>query len=107
MKKILFITYYWPPSGKASLHWPVDIMRHLQAYMWQPIILTTKDESFTEKDDSLMHKINPEWLVIKAKAIEPFNIYKKIIGKKNSDKLVASETISKRIKLLRINYQYG
>lgn len=94
MKKVLFITYYWPPSGKASLHWPLDIMNHIQKLGWQPIVLTTKDETFTQRDDSLIKKVNPEWTVIKAKAFEPFNLYKKFIGKKPEEKLIASETIS-------------
>ncbi|GMU94979.1 glycosyltransferase [Ignavibacterium album] len=94
MKKILFITYYWPPSGKASLHWPLDIMNHIQNLGWLPVVLTTKDETFTQRDDSFLKKVNPEWVVIKAKAIEPFNLYKKFIGKKPEDKLIASETIS-------------
>lgn len=94
MKKVLFITYYWPPSGKASLHWPLDIMTHIQEFGWEPIVLTTKDESFTEKDESLLTKVNPNWKVISTKAIEPFNIYRKFIGKKSNEKLIASETIS-------------
>ncbi|MFN3872741.1 MAG: glycosyltransferase [Ignavibacterium sp.] len=94
MKKVLFITYYWPPSGKASLHWPLDIMNHIQILGWLPVVLTTKDETFTQRDDSLLKKVNPEWTVIKAKAFEPFNLYKKFIGKKPEEKLIASETIS-------------
>lgn len=94
MKKVLVITYYWPPSGKASLHWPLDIMNHIQNFGWQPIILTAKDETFTQRDDSLLKKVNPEWITLRAKALEPFNLYKKFIGKKPDEKLVASETIS-------------
>jgi hypothetical protein len=29
MKKVLIITYYWPPSGKASFHWPLDMAKVL------------------------------------------------------------------------------
>jgi len=100
MKKVLFITYYWPPSGKASLHWPLDIMTHLQNFDWKPIILTTKDETFTEKDESLLEKVNPNWEVIRTKANEPFNLYRKFIGKKPGEKLIASETISTENKSL-------
>ncbi|MCL6493515.1 MAG: glycosyltransferase [Ignavibacterium sp.] len=92
--KVLFITYYWPPSGKASLHWPLDIMTHLHKLNCEPIVLTTKDETFTEKDESLLNKVNPNWKVIRAKAVEPFNLYRKFIGKKPGEKLIASETIS-------------
>ncbi|WP_337866891.1 glycosyltransferase [Ignavibacterium sp.] len=98
--KILFITYYWPPSGKASLHWPLDIITHLHNLDCEPIILTTKDETFTEKDESLLDKVDPSWVTIKSNALEPFNIYRKFIGKKKNEKLIASETISTENKSL-------
>jgi len=95
MKKVLFITYYWPPSGKASLHWPLKIIKYLPKYGWQPSVLTVKEDTFSQKDETLLEHISPELRVIRTKSYEPFNIYKKFIGKKEDDQLVASETISK------------
>ncbi len=94
MKKVLFISYFWPPSGKASLHWPLDIIRHLPKDEIEPIILTVEEESFTQKDESLLSKVDPGWKVLKSKALEPFDLYRKFIGKKRDEKLVSSETIS-------------
>lgn len=87
MKRVLFITYFWPPSGKASLHWPLDIIRHLPKDEIEPIILTVEDESFTQKDESLLRKVDPEWKTLKSKALEPFNIYRKFIGKRKMKNL--------------------
>jgi len=95
MKKVLFITYYWPPSGKASLHWPLKIMKHLPKYGWQPSVLTVEEDTFFQQDETLSEDISPELKVTRTKSYEPFNIYKKFIGKKENDQLVASETISK------------
>ena len=95
MKKVLFITYYWPPSGKASIHWPLKIMKHLPKYGWQPSVLTVEEDTFSQQDETLSEDISPELKVIRAKSYEPFNIYKKFIGKKKDDQLVTSETISK------------
>ncbi len=95
MKKVLFITYYWPPSGKASLHWPLKIIKHLPKYGWQPSVLTVEEDTFSQQDETLSEDISPELKVIRAKSYEPFNIYKKFIGKKEDDQLVTSETISK------------
>ena len=94
MKKVLLISYFWPPSGKASLHWPLDIIRHLPKDEIEPIILTVEDESFTQKDESLLNKVDPNWKILKSKALEPFDLYRKFIGKKPNERLVASETIS-------------
>jgi len=100
MKKVLFITYYWPPSGKASLHWPLKITKHLPKYGWQPSVLTVEKDTFSQQDETLSEDISSELKVTRAKSYEPFNIYKKFMGKKEDDQLVTSETISKLNKSL-------
>lgn len=100
MKRVLFISYFWPPSGKASLHWPLDIIRHLPKDEIEPIILTVDEETFTQKDETLLNKVDPNWKILKSKALEPFDLYRKFIGKKPDEKLVASETISLKNKNL-------
>lgn len=98
MKKVLFITYYWPPSGKASLHWPLKIIKHLPSFGWQPSVLTIDEDTFSQKDETFVNEIPIETKIIRAKSIEPFNVYKRLIGKSKSDQLIASETISKKNK---------
>ncbi len=101
MKKVLFVTYFWPPSGKASLHWPYDMIRYLPEYNWHPTVLTAKDDTFSQKDESLLDDIDPNLLVLKTKSPEPFDFYKKFLGKDKEETLVASETISKTEKGLK------
>jgi len=95
MRKVLFITYFWPPSGKASLHWPLKVIKFLPEFGWQPSVLTVDEDTFSQKDESLLAEIDPELDVIKTKSFEPFNIYRKFTRKGKNDQLVASETISK------------
>ena len=94
MKKLLFITYFWPPSGKATLHWPLKIIKYLPEFSWQPSVLTAEDDSFSFKDESLLKEISSDLQVFKSKSVEPFDLYKKFTGKKKDDPLIASETIS-------------
>ena len=95
MKRVLFITYYWPPSGKASMHWPLSIIKNLPDFNWQPVVLTIDEDTFSEKENAFLKDVSPDLKVIKAKSYEPFNFYKKFTGKKTGDQLTASETISK------------
>jgi len=95
MKKVLFLTYYWPPSGKASLHFPLQLIKHLHDFGWKSTVATVAEDTFTQRDDSLMAEIPSNVTVHKIKSFEPFNLYRKFIGKKDSEPLVASETISK------------
>ncbi|OGU74874.1 MAG: hypothetical protein A2V93_04285 [Ignavibacteria bacterium RBG_16_34_14] len=94
MNKLLFITYFWPPSGKATLHWPLKIIKHLPEFNWQPSVLTTEESTVSFKDDSLLSQISPDLEVFKAKSIEPFEIYKKFTGKKKNESITESETVS-------------
>ncbi len=95
MKKVLFITYYWPPSGKASLHFPLGLIKHLPKYGWEPMVLTVQEESFTKKDESLLAEIDPNLKVYKSKNFEVFDFYKRFIGKKKNESLSVSEVMSK------------
>jgi len=95
MKKVLFISYYWPPSGKASFHWPLKIIKHLSHLGWTPSVLTVDEDTFSQKDETFQDDLSAEVKIIKAKSYEPFNVYKKITGKRTDQQLVASETISK------------
>ena len=94
MKNVLFITYFWPPSGKATVHWPLFVIKHLPQHGWLPSVLTADEDSFSHKDESLLKEIDPDLLVVKTAANEPFQLYRKFLGKKSDAPLVASETIS-------------
>lgn len=98
MKKVLFITYYWPPSGKASIQWPLKIIKHLPSFGWQPLVLTANEDTFSQKDETFVKEIPSDVKVIRAKSYEPFDIYKRFTGKGKDDQLIASETISKKNK---------
>ena len=98
MKKVLFITYYWPPSGKASLHWPLKIIKHLPSFGWLPSVLTVDEDTFSQKDETFIKEIPSEVKVLRAKSFEPFDVYKKFTGKGKDEQLIASETISNQNK---------
>ena len=101
MKQVLFITYYWPPSGKASLHWPLFVMKHLPSAGWHASVLTTEDDTFSPRDESLLGEIPLDVRVEKTAGFEPFNLYRRFLGKEENIPLVASETISRSQESLR------
>ena len=94
MKKVLVITYFWPPSGKASLHWPLKMIKYLPEFGCKPVVLTVQNESYSRKDESRLNEISPDLKVFKTKSFEPFELYKKFIGKGKNEEITDSETIS-------------
>lgn len=97
-RNILFVTYYWPPSGKASLHWPLSMVKYFPALGLQPYVLTIDEDKVTSADQSLSQQIDPSIIVKRTKVWEPFDLYKKFIGRKENETLTPSEMISKENK---------
>ena len=81
MKKVLIITYYWPPSGGAGVQRWLKFAKYLPEFGWQPIIYTPENPDFSLKDESLQKDIPKEAIVLKTKIWEPYGIYKKLLGK--------------------------
>ena len=84
MKKVLIITYYWPPSGGAGVQRWLKFAKYLPEFGWQPIILTVDPQyaSYPQRDESLLSEVDPECLVYTTKSFELYNLYKLISGKK-------------------------
>ncbi|MEE4215494.1 MAG: hypothetical protein V2I34_10510, partial [Bacteroidales bacterium] len=60
-KKILIITYYWPPCGGAGVQRWLKFAKYLPEYGWEPIVLTV-DPAYAQYpaiDESLVKDINP------------------------------------------------
>lgn len=94
MKKVLFVTFFWPPSGKATVHWPLGMAKHLPAFGWQPLVLTADKDSFSQEDPSLTPGENSSIQTVRARAFEPFGLYRALLGKSEEEPLLASEAIS-------------
>jgi len=84
MKKVLIITYYWPPSGGAGVQRWLKFAKYLPEFGWQPIILTVDPEyaSYPQRDESLAKEIGSDCLVYTTKSFELYNLYKLVSGKK-------------------------
>lgn len=81
MKKVLIITYYWPPSGGSGVQRWLKFTKYLPEYGWQPFVFTPENPSFEVKDSSLERDISPEVEVIKLPIWEPYSIVEKFKGK--------------------------
>jgi len=84
MKKVLIITYYWPPSGGAGVQRWLKFAKYLPEFGWQPVILTVDPEyaSYPQRDESLLTEVEPNCMVYTTKSFELYNLYKFISGKK-------------------------
>ena len=58
-KKILILSYYWPPSGGSGVQRWVYFCKHLKEQGYEPIVVTINEKSaaYRHLDDSLLHHV--------------------------------------------------
>jgi len=75
MKKVLIITYYWPPSGGVGAQRWLKMAKYLPQHGWQPMIFTPENPDFSIKDNSGFRDIHPETEIIKLPIWEPYQLF--------------------------------
>lgn len=85
MKRVLIITYYWPPSGGAGVQRWLKFAKYLPGFDWEPVILTVDPgyASYPVIDPSLEKEINPDLKIIRTRSKEFFSMYKKVSNTTN------------------------
>ena len=89
MKRVLIITYYWPPSGGSGVQRWLKMSKYLPENGWQPVIYTADDAEYPVEDASLEQDVTPEAEVIRRPIVEPYTFYKKFLGMKKGEKVKA------------------
>ena len=81
-RKVLIITYYWPPASGPGVQRFLKISKYLTDFNWQPVILTVQNTSASSFDTSLEKEISESIDVFKTKTFEPFEVYNQLAGNK-------------------------
>jgi glycosyltransferase involved in cell wall biosynthesis len=79
-KKVLIITYYWPPSGGSGVQRWLKFVKYLPEFGWSPFIFTPENPSFAIKDESLSKDIPEEAEVIHFPIWEPYAAFFALSG---------------------------
>lgn len=83
-KRVLIITYYWPPSGGSGVQRWLKFAKYLPEAGWEPVIFTPENPDFDLKDESLEAEISPQLEVMKFPIWEPYQLLDKFRRKKET-----------------------
>lgn len=89
MRRVLIITYYWPPSGGSGVQRWLKMSKYLPENGWQPVVYTPDNAEYPVEDKSLDSDVAPETEVIRQPIVEPYSFYKKFLGIKKGEKVKA------------------
>lgn len=87
MKKLLIITYYWPPAGGSAVYRWLKFTKYLREFGWEPVVYTAENGEYAELDPENAKDIPQGITILKQPIWEPYDLYKKFIGQKKTEKV--------------------
>ncbi|MGB0915423.1 MAG: glycosyltransferase family 4 protein [Crocinitomicaceae bacterium] len=75
LKKVLIVTYYWPPSGGSGVQRWLKFTKYLREFGYEPVIYTVKDPNYALEDIKLIDDIPEGVKVLRRKIWEPNNLF--------------------------------
>ena len=99
MKKVLVISYYWPPSGGSGVQRWVKMCKFLPSLGWLPVVYTPEKPALTFTDASLGADVPEEVEVIKYPIFEPGKFARKSTNAQVTPINSQKKTLKQRIAL--------
>ena len=81
-KKILIISYYWPPAGGPGVQRWLKFVKYLPDFGWEPTVFIPENPSYPIVDETLQKDVPKNLKKIKTKIWEPYQLAEKF-GKDN------------------------
>lgn len=89
MKKVLVITYYWPPSGGSGVQRWLKCVKYLRDFGWEPVVYTVSNGEYPVVDALLEAEVPAGVSVIRRPIWEPYQLYKRFTGQKKNERVVS------------------
>jgi glycosyltransferase involved in cell wall biosynthesis len=83
MKKVLIITYYWPPAGGPGVQRWLKFVKYLPDFGVEPVVYTPLNPHYPLQDASLEQEVPNGVEVVKQKILEPYSV-SKLLSKKQT-----------------------
>jgi hypothetical protein len=91
-KKVLIITYYWPPAGGPGVQRWLKFVKYLPGFGIEPIVYCPEKPNYPLIDEALINEVSDKVIVIKKPIFEPYKIAS--FFSKTKTKTIASGIIS-------------
>ncbi|PWA09411.1 glycosyltransferase family 4 protein [Flavobacterium laiguense] len=90
-KKILIITYYWPPAGGPGVQRWLKFVKYLPDFDIQPIVYIPENPTYPIIDANLEKEVSEKAIILKNKIFEPYQLAS--FFSKNKTKKISSGII--------------
>ncbi|MDI1304633.1 MAG: glycosyltransferase family 4 protein [bacterium] len=95
-KKLLIITYYWPPAGGPGVQRWLKFVKYLPDFGIQPIVYIPENPTYPIVDKNLVKEVSEKVIILKQKIFEPYQLASFL--SKNKTKKISSGIIPNKKK---------
>ncbi|WP_299362425.1 glycosyltransferase [Winogradskyella sp.] len=92
-KKVLIVTYYWPPAGGPGVQRWLKFVKYLPDFDLEPIIYCPDNPHYPIRDESLVNEVAKNLTILKQPIKEPYSLAR--LFSKQSAKTISSGVIPK------------
>ena len=86
MKKILIITYYWPPAGGPGVQRWLKFVKYFREFGIEPHVYIPENPDYPLTDKTLVEEISGDPVIVKHKIFEPY-AFARLFSKKHTEKI--------------------
>jgi len=93
-KKVLIVTYYWPPAGGPGVQRWLKFVKYLPEFGIEPVVYIPENPTYPTIDEGLVEEVSPKVTVVRRRIFEPYGIASMLTGKtvkKISSGIIPSE----------------
>lgn len=73
-KKILIITYYWPPAGGPGVQRWLKFVKYLPDFGIQPVVYIPENPTYPIVDEKLVEEVSEKAIILKQRIFEPYQL---------------------------------
>lgn len=73
-KKLLIITYYWPPAGGPGVQRWLKFVKYLPDFDVQPIVYVPENPTYPIVDSQLESEVSDKAIILKKPIFEPYQL---------------------------------
>ena len=95
-KKLLIITYYWPPAGGPGVQRWLKFVKYLPDFDVQPIVYVPENPTYPIVDSNLVSEVSDKAIILKNPIFEPYQLASFL--SKNKAKKISSGIIPNKKK---------
>lgn len=95
MKRVLIITYYWPPSGGPGVQRWLQFVKYFKEFGIEPVVYVPENPHYPILDSSFSSEVPVDIEVLKHKIIEPYR-FARLLSKRKTKQISSGIITSKK-----------